>query len=614
MDKRELRVAVIGDSAMWGQGLKDEDKFAFKSAQRIAALLGREANIVVNSARSGASIRAGSTEAESRKKREAFIDTYPEFFVSETSKEEFLGDNNQPNQPNQPNQAIAFRLHPEIPSTFPTISFQVQFVTEAIGRSIDLVFINGGTNDLDFQEFFKVDEHRDDFVEFFDPQIEEYFSLRTRSLLRQARGKFPNAVLVLTGYWSPFAEGVSNDEIRELFIHEEGAERWEVVFNDNLIHLVPIDALVREAQVRSQYGLARGLYWARRVVAEANEDPSFRGPGILFAHPQFGPENSVFAPNSFCHREYELDQVTDAVKKIREDNCPRFPLKDGYATGIKDFLSPAPNLKPFAEEVLSTFEGPTSLLNLCRDVISNTTLPDLGTERAIVKVCESELKRINNSLRASFLHPNEKGAERYAGVIVKRFDERHSRIRLRGDLMRLAKPGVSTSTPMLSLKASLRRYGLGSQTSLRAITQLMPVDSVRLEIVTSMDSEVRMADDIFVNLGAGHRWRLNFPIGRQAILVNPPALRKIAFRPGSRDVFTIDARAAHLGSFTELTLERTASPVLSNEPDLDNQGGFDKRVWKPASIKLQINGKEVFSSSISTTLPRDGKLTFPYPA
>ncbi len=252
---------------------------------------------------------------------------------------------------------------------------------------------------------------------------------------------------------------------------------------------------------------------------------------------------------------------------------------------------------------LEEFTGPTSFLEACRSV--NADPLNTHNWSVVVKECEFELGRIYNATRASFLHPNEKGAQRYTNVIVKRFDERYQHIRLRADLVKVTKRTSGRLPTTLSLKGSLRRYGFGSLSSMRVITQLMLVDSIRLEIVTAEDSDEGMDDNIFLNLGGSNRWRLNFP------RFNSITQRlHINFKPGAYDNFTIDARAIHLGSVTKFALERIADPQLVT--GLSDH--IAQRVWKPTSVKLHINGKEVFSATITTTLKRNAKLNFPYPS
>jgi hypothetical protein len=167
-------------------------------------------------------------------------------------------------------------------------------------------------------------------VKHYDPLLREISFIRVRDLIRQAREKFPRAVIVYTGYFAPFSPGISHPEMKELSEHLSGQPDWAIWLNSNIIEIKDVDQLVVEAQFRAQFGVARALFWTRKAVAEANADSKLRGPGILFVHPQFGPQNTVFAENSFFHREYEVSKVSDAAKtaRIHKDNCPRIEHAD----------------------------------------------------------------------------------------------------------------------------------------------------------------------------------------------------------------------------------------------------------------------------------------------
>ena len=91
MAKPELKVVVLGDSAMWGQGLLERTNSPTKSAQEIGKLLGREAQIVINSARSGAVIRAGRTPKEAERTDERLLIHFRTFLPRiERSKASFI--------------------------------------------------------------------------------------------------------------------------------------------------------------------------------------------------------------------------------------------------------------------------------------------------------------------------------------------------------------------------------------------------------------------------------------------------------------------------------------------------------------------------------------------
>jgi lysophospholipase L1-like esterase len=297
MAKPMLKVVVLGDSAMWGQGLLEKDKYSTKSVEELGKLLGRQAQIVINSARSGAVILAGRNPKEAAQERKDFVNIFPHLFASDdTLKEKFIqsieGDS----------QDVALNLHHENPASFPTVEKQVQRVPESVAQETELVLLNGGANDLDFEEFLNPSVHRENFVKHYDRQLKDITFVRVKLLLRQTRKKFPKAVIVYTGYFAPFAPGISSDAMKELFEHLSREPRWKItLFSNSVLDPKDVDQLVLEAQLRSQFGVARGLYWTRKAIAEANADPKFRGPGLLFIHPQFGPENTVFASNSFFH-------------------------------------------------------------------------------------------------------------------------------------------------------------------------------------------------------------------------------------------------------------------------------------------------------------------------
>ena len=115
----ELRVAVVGDSAMWGQGLDRIDSYAVKAAIRIGKLVGKDPKIRHLTARSGANIDVYRNNIErGRKQREYFADTYPEI-IPENMRTAFI-------QGDQIAEALAGNLFGETPATFPTVLNQVE--------------------------------------------------------------------------------------------------------------------------------------------------------------------------------------------------------------------------------------------------------------------------------------------------------------------------------------------------------------------------------------------------------------------------------------------------------------------------------------------------------
>jgi hypothetical protein len=494
---------------------------------------------------------------------------------------------------------------------------------EATRLGIELVILDGGANDLDFQSYLNPEDHRDDYIRFYEPRFEEYFHQRTKRLITRARGLFPNAVIVYTGLYTPFLPNVSNGSVKELFEDESGKPGWQIWLNNNIIEIKNVDQLVLEAQYRSLHGLTRGLYWMRRTIAEINDDPKLRGPGVIFIHPQFRTENTVFEKNTFIHKEYKVGELTDAVRNVRDTFCPRNEFRDEMSALLLTFIfqslnelrtvPPPPvtlsdSQKRMIEDLIKKLDGPTSMLGAFQELLDR---PTREIRDKAVTLLYGDLSRIHNALRASFLHPNEKGALRYTNVIVKRYKERIHQIHFRDDLLKLQ----SSTSPaqIMRMKDSMRRFGFREPLSLRTITQNMLVDSIRLDIKTGPESVKDFIDELILDMGGENRWTLTMP-GRIFIVGGGPTFDPIQpqLKPNTSDSFTIDASGLHLGSLKQFKLERRIHPFLATGAG-KQFGKFGSGDLRPTQITLQINGKTVFDVPFFGSLSRGDTLTFPYP-
>ena len=107
---RKLRLVGIGDSIMWGQGLKEPNKFTFKVADSMRGLTGRQVDRFVF-AHSGGTVLPKNQADESR------------------------------------------RLPGEVPVWFPSGGKQTELAAEALnGKSADVVLIDGAINDIDIMK------------------------------------------------------------------------------------------------------------------------------------------------------------------------------------------------------------------------------------------------------------------------------------------------------------------------------------------------------------------------------------------------------------------------------------------------------------------------------
>jgi hypothetical protein len=127
------QVAAFGDSLMWGQGLNRNERFTQQIVALLPAILGKPAVVAADNSRSGAQIRGVGDQ------RNNFVDTFPGLFASARERTAFLdGKGDRP----------ATGLYGENPAPFPTVRGQVDLLSAAEGKAIDVALVDGGVNDI----------------------------------------------------------------------------------------------------------------------------------------------------------------------------------------------------------------------------------------------------------------------------------------------------------------------------------------------------------------------------------------------------------------------------------------------------------------------------------
>jgi hypothetical protein len=473
----------------------------------------------------------------------------------------------------------------------------VERVPDAVGRDIDLVIVDGSTNDVGVDEV--LDPEGDDLAELAE-DIRRFSYVALTGLLRGLRAKFSNAVVVVTGYFSPLSAESDHDGLVDLAKFVSGRPGWQLALNDVLVSpwgrilLFPlsllgkdVDELVERVVRRAGFAHRRGLYWMRRAVAELNETETAR-PGLIFAHPGFRPENALFASGTpFVFEGYKLPgagdhEVGDPMLAQRRPAIPRGQHLGALRitrTGLEKLTSGSPNVA--VEEILERLadlrprlDGPTSLLaRLDALLAAPEGLRAVRAGEALPGV-EAEIGRIEVSTIASFVHPNPAGARRYADVIVDRHS-RHVRASVRRELASLARDGV------LSVRDAARRYGFGPSIRLRSFLQHATVDALAVEM--DVDALLPTVPDrlvpILLATGGGRRFPLDAGVDGLGVVDTLGTLP--------------------LGEITELALELpTDLPVRVRVED----------------FRFLVNGVPVFESAGPHVLTGGTPLTFPYPA
>jgi hypothetical protein len=279
-------IVVFGDSIMWGQGLREQDKFSSLVRNELAATIKEKTNkdipvrILDVRAHSGAKI--GFT----------------------------LVDRGQAG------------LHGEIPRSHPTIIKQVENYKNFDASSpwkIDLVLVDGCINDVNYKTILNKNVKQSELRNI----IWTYCHGDMLELLNTVTTKFaynPEIKIIVTGYYKVFSQDTEMSRmpgtIKKAFVIQDSDKTW----------------LDQRWQVwRDESTRALEL-----AVTEANLkfNPS-NYPGrnqIFFAVPDFRDENAIFASNSFLwgviegetaygiNRPYPVDDVKDE----RSIACDRY--------------------------------------------------------------------------------------------------------------------------------------------------------------------------------------------------------------------------------------------------------------------------------------------------
>ena len=247
---RPLNLLVLGDSISWGQGLKDEHKAWYLVKTWLQQNTGREVLERIE-AHSGAVIGT----------------------------------------PNQFEPPSFSDLNGELSRAYPTINGQLDHALKmyADPASVDLVLVDGCINDLDSRRLLNAANTPDGIQELAHAKC----GAPVEALLTRIVSSFPNAHVVITGYYPILSEKSANDLFmralaKRFYLPEAGAPK----INDKILRARLI-AISREWYRTSDQMLAAA---ARKVDAQLQATGSHQR--VLFADAGFRPEHSFAADHS----------------------------------------------------------------------------------------------------------------------------------------------------------------------------------------------------------------------------------------------------------------------------------------------------------------------------
>jgi hypothetical protein len=293
---RPFEILVLGDSIMWGQGLKDEQKFSYYVERWVRNRLpGLEVHRHVF-AHSGAQIHPNPVK-----------DAEP-------------------------------ATHGEVPNRYPSITAQLATAQSATvplhapldPQAVSLILLDGGINDFGTKKILSPDPTVG--RSWVREHTRKLCVDRMKILLPQVGAAFPNAKIVVTNYFQIVSEKSDMAYIWELLrfwdvvggaVNAMSAPLRTKMADQSLAFHEESTVGLREAVAESNRQLVATARTSGAVRAVSQIDLASRAPGrVAFAEIPFGPHNAYGASQTFLFHLNEPDPAAAVRKPMCQAQVP----------------------------------------------------------------------------------------------------------------------------------------------------------------------------------------------------------------------------------------------------------------------------------------------------
>jgi hypothetical protein len=364
-----FRILVLGDSVMWGQGLKNEHKFSYRIGDWICAR------------------RHGSDRCEDTNDVEIHVEAHsgavitPPLTANERKEEDKFIRTQSPT-----------KYAGEVNHGYPTIGGEIELAQRYYGGNsvplteINLIFVNGGINDMGATRIL---------LPHVGGNIEQYANRYCRDqmsiLLYRLATTFPNARIIIPGYFPLVSLNTPEDIL------------WETIGY----------LFLNKQDVGSEHG----------AIKEESEMASSPNPGKqskifkLLAKRSIqwvAASNTAFerAVNEFnSSHPIANDLVQSGESSKRAIFVPVLFEDDNAYAAPKTFLWQLVRKSPTVTFTCTTHDPLKNIM------VSDEVQPDRPC------MCDQAGKAHSTScLRAAAFHPNKEGAERYFSTIKNKLE------------------------------------------------------------------------------------------------------------------------------------------------------------------------------------------------
>ncbi|MGC2236708.1 MAG: hypothetical protein WA584_11135 [Pyrinomonadaceae bacterium] len=277
---------VIGDSLVWGQGLREEQKFYHLTREWLQTEIfknERQINLKVK-AHSGASINLKQYETDALQ-------------AAEIGEDEFF--------------------HREVNLSFPSIRAQIDVARKEYEnpQSVNLIMLTGGITDIRLSTILNPLKDNDELKRAIAGHCNE----KMFELLKHAAGEFPNALIAVCGYYPFLSKYTPSSKI----------------FN-NLLEIYdvpqPVKSLINNPLNRRllkpyrKKMVERSMIWAENSNIEFKKaierlNAKFDKPRAVFIESPIKAENSIGAKNALLFEVGKKGKAEDALAAERMSVC-----------------------------------------------------------------------------------------------------------------------------------------------------------------------------------------------------------------------------------------------------------------------------------------------------
>jgi hypothetical protein len=369
VQRTPFRILVLGDSVMWGQGLKNEHKFSYRIGDWICAR------------------RHGSDRCEDMNDVEIHVEAHsgavitPPLTANERKEEDKFIRIQSPT-----------KYAGEVNHAYPTIGGEIELAQRYYSENsvplteVNLIFVNGGINDMGATKIL---------LPHVGGNIEQYANRYCRDqmsiLLDRLATTFPNARIIIPGYFPLVSLNTPEDVLWEtigyLFLNKQdvGSEHGAIK-EESAMESTPISGkqskVFKVLAKRSIQWVAASNTAFERAVNEFNSSHPVANDLVpsgetskraIFVPVLFDDDNAYAAPETF------LWQLVRKPPTVTFDCTTHDPLKN--------------------------------------IMVSDEVQPDRPC------MCDQAGKAHSTScLRAAAFHPNKEGAERYFSTIKNKLE------------------------------------------------------------------------------------------------------------------------------------------------------------------------------------------------